>query len=92
MAKKEFIEIKLVEEKSKTKVYDVINKKEGYVLGQIKWNSSWRKYCFEPTSDFSTTFDDQCLFMIARFILRTNEEYRKEKSLRDDENMLSFSV
>lgn len=39
------------EEKSKnkiTKIWTVIAKESRIVLGQVKWHSGWRRYCFFP--------------------------------------------
>lgn len=38
--------MELDEEKPKTQVFDVRANNSGDLLGQIKWHSHWRQYCF----------------------------------------------
>lgn len=70
--KYKYICFELKEEKPKTKVYNCINNKSSYVIGQIKWFPSWRQYCFYPFG--YTVFSKGCLNDITDFI---NEISRK---------------
>ena len=58
----------------KTKIWHVVTKDEGYVLGEVKWYAPWRKYSFYPLG--STIFESQCLMDIANFL---NCEMQKRK-------------
>lgn len=60
----------------KTKVYELCNSQnERDYLGEIKYNTKWRKYCFYPI-DY-TVFDSKCLMDIVKFINTLNEERTK---------------
>lgn len=50
----------------KTTIWEVRNLKYGYVLGSVKWYSSWRQYCFWPS--VSTVYSPDCLNDIVAFI------------------------
>lgn len=51
----------------KTPIYELCNSKNELIkLGEIKWNSSWRKYCFYPIDE--TVFDSKCLMDITSFM------------------------
>lgn len=43
----------------KTKTFLIINNTYNNVLGEIKWNSKWRQYCFYPVNE--TIFSVGCL-------------------------------
>jgi len=45
----------------KTKIVKVINKSSGNELGEISWYGSWRQYCFFPTVEFDTVWNNTCL-------------------------------
>jgi len=69
----------------KTYVYKVVNKKHGYELGEIKWFSEWRQYCFTPLeTEKSQTlfFSAECLHDIETFLeslMREHESWRKRR-------------
>ncbi len=67
-----YITFNLVEKKAKTKVYAIINKKHGGILGLIKWNSGWRQYCFFP--QFDTVWSAGCLNDVINFIAELKKE------------------
>ena len=60
----EFVE--LPNEGYKTKKFQVVSKKHGYPLGDIKFYNKWRNYCFYPAPD--TIFSNGCLKGITEFI------------------------
>jgi hypothetical protein len=49
----------------KTKIWRVVNAQYNSFLGNVKWYSPWRKYCFAP--DDGTVFEQDCLRDIAAF-------------------------
>jgi len=51
---------------AKTQVYNVANKENGSYIGQVKWNSGWRKYCFFPQPN--CLFESDCLSDIVKFL------------------------
>lgn len=60
----------------KTKVYELCNRQNERIhLGEIKYNTRWRKYCFYPTDE--TVFDSKCLLDIIDFIDKLNLERLK---------------
>lgn len=56
----------LLEQKSKTKVIEVISKLHGFRLGVIKWFGRWRQYAFFPEN--GTVFNVECLNLIQSYI------------------------
>jgi hypothetical protein len=56
-----FLEFRLLEQKPKTKVIEVISKLHLYSsrLGIIKWYVRWRQYAFFPEN--GTLFNVECL-------------------------------
>ena len=67
------------ERKTKTSVYSVISKHSDERLGEIKWYSHWRHYCFFPTIEFQTVHSDRCLTSISDFINRLNTEHKNKQ-------------
>jgi hypothetical protein len=47
-------------------VWSDYHSERGFVLGEIKWFSHWRKYAFFPYAD--TLYEQTCLREIAQFI------------------------
>jgi hypothetical protein len=58
----------------KTDVWFVHPLDGGFDLGQVKWFTGWRRYCFFPHLD--TVFEQDCLRDIATFC---EDETRKHK-------------
>jgi hypothetical protein len=46
-------------------------------LGEIKWFSQWRKYCFFPTN--WTIFEEDCLRDIAEYLETVTREHRAKR-------------
>lgn len=46
-------------------------------LGQIRWFSSWRKFCFYPNMD--TIWDNKCLCEVVEFLDTINKDYKSKK-------------
>ena len=66
MKKNRFIGFVLIKEGDKTNIWRVVNKHHGSILGEVKWFSHWRQYCFMPEPD--TVFSWDCLRTIDIFI------------------------
>lgn len=49
-----------------TGVWLCLNTKSDVVLGQVKWYSGWRRYCFYPAPE--TVYSSGCLVDITNFI------------------------
>ena len=43
----EYVIIEEVEKKAKTSVFNVLNRKYGYLLGIIRWYGAWRGYVLD---------------------------------------------
>jgi hypothetical protein len=50
----------------KTTKWDILNRATSVRLGEIKWYSAWRQYCFFTVSD--TIFNESCMLDIIDFI------------------------
>lgn len=57
------------EPKPKTRVFQVFAKTNNDFLGTIKWNPSWRQYCFFTTNKYETVWSKGCLEDLRKFIL-----------------------
>lgn len=55
-----------IEDKPKTSVWWCRSKKNGGILGEVKWYGPWRQYCFFPEPD--TVFNVTCHDDINNFI------------------------
>jgi hypothetical protein len=49
-----------------TKVWNVLSKRHGDLLGRIKWFGAWRQYVFQPMP--ATLFNRGCLADVGTFI------------------------
>lgn len=67
-----WIEFRMKHDTGKTKVYDVVAKERGEMLGEVKWFARWRKYAFFPAA--GTLFEEDCLKDIASFLVTLKEE------------------
>jgi hypothetical protein len=67
-----WIEFRVKHDTGKTKVYDVVAKERGEMLGEVKWFARWRKYAFFPAP--GTLYEEDCLKDIASFLLKLKEE------------------
>jgi hypothetical protein len=62
--------------KGKTKVIDVINIHHNEFIGEIKWFSRWRQYCFFPVPE--TIWNKTCLEEVNSVITELMEERKKK--------------
>lgn len=63
---------------TKTHTYHIISKNSEDIIGTIKWNGAWRKYCFFPNND--TVWDIKCLTTITQLIQDITEQYKNSKN------------
>lgn len=45
----------------KTKIISVRNKSSNEEIARIEWYGAWRQYCFFPTMEFDTVWNNTCL-------------------------------
>ncbi len=45
----------------KTKIVKVINKSSGNEIAEIGWYGAWRQYCFFPSIEFDTVWNNTCI-------------------------------
>ena len=82
-----WVQFEEVETKTKTKVWDAYSARDkvrgddGYAeLGQVRWWSWWRRYCFFPKA--STFYDVRCLGEIAGFCERETIKHHQNRLRR----------
>ena len=61
-----WIEFVQMADTGKTRVWDVVTRDGGGVLGSVKWFGRWRQYSFFPKPD--TIYESVCLGDIAAFM------------------------
>jgi hypothetical protein len=61
--------------KARTDTWEVWNAAEASHLGQVRWFSPWRKYCFFPAG--GTVFEEVCLRDLAEFVESQTLQHRK---------------
>ena len=66
----------LIDEKPKTKVFQVMSKCSNIRLGLVKWHPPWRHYCFFPIIEEEIVYSDRCLLSIAKFITELNVKHK----------------
>jgi len=71
--------------KAKTDIWEVWSLDEASHIGQVRWYSPWRKYCFFPSSQ--TVWEQDCLRHIAEFIESETTKHRKGKRAFPQEAM-----
>ena len=62
----------------KTTQWKIVNRRSGGELGEIKWYSAWRQYCF--FTSFDAVFNDSCLCDIIHFIGQLSAARNIERS------------
>ena len=63
----------------KTKTISVINKSWGSEFAVIEWYGAWRQYCFFPTMEFDTVWNNTCLTDVITVINKLMKEREIEK-------------
>lgn len=66
--------------KPNTKVWKVLSRRHGDLLGYVKWFANWRQYTFWPEA--GTTWSKGCLDDVSNFLMHVNEEHRLMASER----------
>ena len=61
----------------KTKIVHVINKSNTNELATIEWYGNWRQYCFLPSNDFCTVWNNTCLTDVIAVIDQLMKERQK---------------
>lgn len=62
----EYLDFQETLDTGKTKVWDVVSRTRGDVLGHVKWYGPWRQYTFRPSPE--TVWNVDCLATVTRFI------------------------
>jgi hypothetical protein len=75
----EFVDVSDDYVSKKTKTFNVENKENGFILGQIKWYGGFRKYGFY-THHRDCIFEPTCLRDIADFIDGLMKERKDKKN------------
>ncbi|GAF70793.1 unnamed protein product [marine sediment metagenome] len=72
-----WIEINEIEpvNKRKTKIFEVVAKKNKDCLGTIEWSTRWRCYAFNPINSY---FEEDCLRDIANFLEAETKKYKSK--------------
>lgn len=63
----------------KTKIVHIINKSNTNELGTIEWYGNWRQYCFMPSLEFDTVWNNTCLTDVILVINQLMKEREIEK-------------
>lgn len=78
MAEPKYILFKELPASGKTKFWEIRTSDGACRLGEIKWFTKWRCYCFFPQAGVSI-FDTQCLKDIVAFIEKQMLQRKLEK-------------
>jgi len=73
----EYLKFKKVQDKPKTSVWHIFNKKSDFILGHVAWYPSWRQYCALFAAE--TVFSSGCLDDISEFVTELNSQHKKNK-------------
>lgn len=65
----------------RTRLWHVISRKRGNIIGEIKWYPGWHRYALFPTPN--TVWDEICMRDVAEFCQeQTNDQKRQPKQPR----------
>lgn len=70
----EYLVFELAEPKPNTKVWRVLSRRHGDLLGYVKWYAKWRQYCFYPEG---IILSSGCMRDIEDFLVQVNGEHRE---------------
>jgi hypothetical protein len=65
----------------KTKIVHVVNKSSGNPLATIEWYGAWRQYCFFPSLEYDTVWNNTCLTDVLEVINMLMKERTKSKPI-----------
>ena len=68
----EYLKFVEVPVKTKTRKFNCCNKKSGTVLGEVKWNGSWRQYCYFDA--VLAVYSAGCMDDISHFCKQLNKK------------------
>ena len=71
-----FFITKINEANRKTPIYYIFEYNAN-CIGEIKWYSPWRKFCFYPDKD--TVWDNKCLNEVLLKLIDINQKYKLKK-------------
>jgi hypothetical protein len=63
----------------RTKNICIINRSSGNEIGFIEWYAPWRQYCFMPSLEFHTVWNNTCLTDIITVINKLMKERKIDK-------------
>ena len=75
--KTKHLSFEIIEEKPKTKVFEIISNFDGNSLGTIYWYPKWRQYVFQPIileENENTIWSNDCLRELLSFLDKLKEE------------------
>jgi len=81
--KYKYIHFEIIEEKRKTHVWGCFNNRSGKLIGEIKWYSAWRQYCFFPYT--RSLFNDTCLDNVSHFLGQLRDGRKPENKTEGGE-------
>ena len=58
----------------RTKIIHIINKSNINEIGTIEWYGNWRQYCFMPSLEFNTVWNNTCLTDVVSVINKLMKE------------------
>jgi len=76
-----FFITKIIEIGRKTPIYYIFEHNTN-CIGEIKWYSPWRKFCFYP--DTNTVWDNKCLTDIIQQLDIINKQYKEKRLLKNE--------
>lgn len=78
LSAEEFIEFcELDAENRKTRIVGIYSRSSGMLLGEIRWHSHWRQYCFFPKSvGLNSIWNKDCLDLV---LAKIDEMMRERK-------------
>jgi hypothetical protein len=64
----------------KTKVWNIVSKEDGFILGSVFWYGPWRRFVFGPTMDHEngTIYEERCLRCVAEFVETQTRSHKTE--------------
>lgn len=62
----EYLDFVEVRDTGKTKIWEVVSKRNGDLLATIAWYGPWRQYVFRP--ELGTIWNTGCLAVVSGFI------------------------
>lgn len=77
-----WITFQLIFDTGKTKIWEVMSKEQGVILGAIKWYGPWRRYSFFPQPN--AIFEKTCLREIADYCdEKTKNHFEARKKAKE---------